>query len=288
MELVLEDICKCYTRKGKNAVDHFTYTFSNGIYGLLGPNGTGKTTLMHMITQNLQPDSGQILLDGKEIGGMGAEYRSMIGFVPQQQKLYDNFTGESFLWYMAALKGLGKKQAGEEIEQAMGVVNLKEERYKKLKNYSGGMKQRILIAQALLGDPRILILDEPTAGLDPKERIRLRNFISDISGDRIVLLATHIVSDVENIAKEVLIMKEGKILKSGGSIDILKEMENKVFEVIVTQEEKKKYEESGVKIANIQLTGRGTLLRIVSDEAPADGKVSAVTPCLEDVYLYYT
>ena len=159
---------------------------------MLGPNGAGKSTLMNMITDNLKADEGEILLDGREIHSLGADYRGLLGYMPQQQGLYDDFTGERFLWYMAALKGLKKREAKETIENMLELVNLKDDRYKKLKSYSGGMKQRILIAQALLNDPKILIMDEPTAGLDPKERIRIRNFISEISKDKIVLLATHV------------------------------------------------------------------------------------------------
>lgn len=287
MELRLENISKSYGRNGKYAVWDFTYSFTNGIYGLLGANGAGKSTLMNIITQNLKPDHGAILLNGKPVDEMGAEYRSLFGFMPQQQELYDDFTGERFLWYMAALKGLNQKLAAEQIERVLDIVHLGQQRYKKLKTYSGGMKQRILIAQALLADPQILILDEPTAGLDPKERIRLRNFISDISGERIVLLATHVVQDVESIAKEILMMKEGRILKQGSPLDILMEMEHKVFEVIVSREEKIGYEEAGAKIANLQLTTRGIALRIIADETPKHGIVKEATPCLEDLYLYY-
>lgn len=287
MELRLEGIQKSYNKGKTWAVKDFSVRFTPGVYGLLGPNGAGKSTLMNIITENLRADGGTVTLDGTETKKMGADYRSLLGYMPQQQGLYEDFTGEQFLWYMAALKGLDKGKAQTEIEAALEVVNLRQDRYKKLKSYSGGMKQRILIAQALLNDPKILIMDEPTAGLDPKERIRIRNFISDISKDKIVLLATHVVSDVESISKEILIMKSGQVVKHGTPQQLLKEMEHRVFEVLVTEEEQKQYESSGWKIANIMLTSDKTCLRIVSDARPAIGEVREVRPNLEDVYLYF-
>lgn len=286
MELKLEEIKKSYNKGKTYAVQDFNVTFHHGVYGLLGPNGAGKSTLMNIITDNLRADSGNVLLDGKEIHTLGSRYRALLGYMPQQQGLYEDFTGEQFLWYMAALKGLKKKEAREVIEQTLEIVNLQKDRYKKLRSYSGGMKQRILIAQALLNDPKILIMDEPTAGLDPKERIRIRNFISEISKDKIVLLATHVVSDVEYISKEILIMKSGQIVRQGTPQELLAQMDGRVFEVMVTAEEEQFYQNAGVKIANIMFTSHGTCLRIVSDERPSRGQVQVVHPCLEDVYLY--
>lgn len=178
MELRLINIKKSYNNGKTFAVNDFSVRLTPGVYGLLGPNGAGKSTLMNIITDNLRADSGSVLLNGKDILTLGADYRDLLGYMPQQQGLYDDFTGEKFLWYMAALKGMKKRDARIQIERTLGLVNLTDDRYKKLKSYSGGMKQRILIAQALLNDPKILIMDEPTAGLDPKERIRIRNFIS--------------------------------------------------------------------------------------------------------------
>lgn len=286
MELKLEKIKKSYNKGKSYAVKEFSVCFTPGVYGLLGPNGAGKSTLMNIITQNLSADSGSITLDNKEIDKLGAQYRALLGYMPQQQGIYEDFTGEKFLWYMAALKGLQKKEAAVVIEKLLDIVNLQKDRHKKLKAYSGGMKQRILIAQALLNDPEILILDEPTAGLDPKERIRIRNFISEISKDKIVLLATHVVSDVEFISKEILIMKDGMVVKKGTPQELLRYMENKVFEVLVTDEEQKIYEKAGYKIANVMLTADKICLRIVSDEEPTVGNVRRVRPNLEDVYLY--
>lgn len=286
MELKLENIKKSYNHNKTYAVNHFSMTFTSGVYGLLGPNGAGKSTLMNMITDNLKADEGNISFCGIDIHKLGANYRNVLGYMPQQQNLYDDFTGEQFLWYMASLKGLKKKEAKEKIKELLAIVNLESDAYKKLKSYSGGMKQRILIAQALLNNPQILIMDEPTAGLDPKERIRIRNFISEISKDKIVLLATHVVSDVEYIAKEILMMKQGEMIKCGTPQQLIAEMEQKVFEVLVTQEEQKWYEKSDYKIANIMFTSDKICLRIVSDKKPEIGEVQAIRANLEDVYLY--
>ena len=286
MELRLINIKKSYNNGKTFAVNDFSVRLTPGVYGLLGPNGAGKSTLMNIITDNLRADSGSVLLNGKDILTLGADYRDLLGYMPQQQGLYDDFTGEKFLWYMAALKGMKKKDARIQIERTLGLVNLTDDRYKKLKSYSGGMKQRILIAQALLNDPKILIMDEPTAGLDPKERIRIRNFISEISKDKIVLLATHVVSDVEYISKEILIMKAGKVIRHGTPGKLLHDMEHHVFEVLVTAEEQIFYETHGFKTANILLSSSGVCLRIVSDERPTVGEVREVRPNLEDVYLY--
>lgn len=286
MELRLEGIRKSYNRNKTYAVKDFSIKLTPGVYGLLGPNGAGKSTLMNIITQNLKADTGTVLLNDVEIDKLGDEYRGYLGYMPQQQSLYDDFTGEQFLWYMSSLKGLTRKEAKIKIDELLTLVNLQKDKYKKLKSYSGGMKQRILIAQALLNDPKILIMDEPTAGLDPKERIRIRNFISQISKDRIVLLATHVVSDVEYIAKEIIMLQHGKIVKNGTPQKLLEEMENKVFEVLVTEDEQKQYEEMKYRIANIMFTAEKTCLRIISDEMPKLGQVSIARPSLEDMYLY--
>lgn len=286
MELKLEGIKKSYTKGRTYAIQDFSYCFTPGVYGLLGPNGAGKSTLMNMITQNLSPDGGRITLDGTDIGKLGASYRNLLGYMPQQQGLYDDFTGEKFLWYIAALKGLKRREAQGVIKQSLEVVNLWQDRFKKLRSYSGGMKQRVLIAQALLNDPKILIMDEPTAGLDPKERIRIRNFISEISRDKIVLLATHVVPDVEYLSKEILVMDGGCIVRHGAPKELLADMEGRVFEVLATPEEQEFYEGSGCKFSNVILTPDGVRLRIVSDFPPQAGKVQAVQATLEDVYLH--
>lgn len=287
MELILNDVYKSYNNKNY-ALNGFSYFFSNGIYGLLGENGAGKSTLMNLITQNINPTKGSILYNGEKIETMGAKYRELIGYMPQQQELYDEFTGERFLWYMSALKGLNRKQAISAIDTVLDSVNLSDERHKKIKYYSGGMKQRILIAQALLSNPKILILDEPTAGLDPKERIRIRNYISNIAENRIIIIATHIVSDIENIANEVLIMKNGILIRNGIPSDILKEINHKVFEVIVNEEQMKKCNDMNIKRVNMLRTYDGIKMRIICENYPSFGNCREVSPCLEDLYFYTT
>lgn len=287
MELCLSGIRKSYNKGKTYAVKDISYTFTPGVYGLLGQNGAGKSTLLNIITGNLSSYTGEVRFDGRKIQTMGAEYRDILGYMPQQQELYEEFTGDGFLWYMAALKGLAKKEAAERIESMLTLVNLQKDRYKKLKSYSGGMKQRILIAQALLNDPKLLIMDEPTAGLDPRERIRIRNFISEISKDKIILLATHVVSDIEYISKEILMMKEGEIIRQGTPEALLKDMEHKVFEVLADEDVQRYYETQNYKISNIMRTADGVCLRVLSEQQPGAGRAEEVRPSLEDAYLYW-
>lgn len=286
MELRIEGIRKRYNRNKVYALDNVSITMTPGVYGLLGPNGAGKSTLMNIMTQNLKADVGYIFWNGENIDKLGNAYRSCLGYMPQQQNLYDEFTGEQFLWYISALKDLKKKVAKERIEELLTIVNLQKERYNKIKTYSGGMKQRLLIAQALLNDPKILIMDEPTAGLDPTERIRIRNFISQISKEKIVLLATHVVSDIEFIAKEIIILHNGKMVRYGEPQQLIDEMKNKVFEVLVTEEEKTQYENSQYKIANIMYVDDKICLKILSNTRPNIGEVTQIRASLEDVYLF--
>lgn len=286
MELRIEGIKKRYNRNKVYALDNVSITMTPGVYGLLGPNGAGKSTLMNIVTQNLKADVGYIFWNGENIDKLGNAYRSCLGYMPQQQNLYDEFTGEQFLWYISALKDLKKKVAKERIEELLTIVNLQKERYNKIKTYSGGMKQRLLIAQALLNDPKILIMDEPTAGLDPTERIRIRNFISQISKEKIVLLATHVVSDIEFIAKEIIILHNGKMVRYGEPQQLIDEMKNKVFEVLVTEEEKTQYENSQYKIANIMYVDDKICFKILSNTRPNIGEVTQIRASLEDVYLF--
>ncbi|MCM1537853.1 MAG: ATP-binding cassette domain-containing protein [bacterium] len=210
-QLELIDITKYY--KDKLALDHFSYRFDAGIYGLLGPNGAGKSTLMNIITQNLKCDGGKILLNGVEARKLKQGYIAHIGYMPQQQALYENLTLMRFLYYIAALKGLKKKEAGAQIERLLHEVGLWEERSRYLGGFSGGMKQRALIVQALLGEPEIIILDEPTAGLDPIQRRSVREMIRNLAQDRIVIISTHVIADIEAIAKEILMLRKGRLLE---------------------------------------------------------------------------
>ena len=212
--LELCDISKAY--KEKKALDGVSLSLDNGIYGLLGPNGAGKSTLMNIITGNLQPTSGTVKWNGESLQRLGAAYRSILGYAPQQQGMYDTFSGRRFLSYMATLKGISKKDMPEEIERVLSYVNMTEHAHRPIGTYSGGMKQRILIAQAILGDPKLIVLDEPTAGLDPKERVRIRERISELAGEKIILVSTHVVSDIETIAKEILLIKVGRIIDHAG------------------------------------------------------------------------
>lgn len=284
-KLEINNISKTYKKGTVKALDDFSVTLTPGVYGLLGPNGAGKSTLMNIITDNLNADSGEVLYDGENIKKLGKDYRSVLGYMPQQQGLYDDFTLNRFLWYMSALKGLKKKEAKEKIISLLETVNLTESAHKKLGGFSGGMKQRALISQALLNDPEILILDEPTAGLDPKERIRIRNFISEIAEDKIVLISTHVVSDIEFIAKEIILLKEGKLISHNTCNSLTKEIENKVFEVEIEKEELKYFQEN-YRVSNLFHSGDKITVRIVTDNPPENHIIQTAKPTLEDLYLY--
>lgn len=285
MELALNCISKTYKKGSVKALDNFSVTLTPGVYGLLGPNGAGKSTLMNIITDNLNADSGDVLYDGENIKKLGKNYRSVLGYMPQQQGLYDDFTLNRFLWYMAALKGLKKKEAKKKISQLLETVNLTDAAHKKLGAFSGGMKQRALIAQALLNEPKILILDEPTAGLDPKERIRIRNFISEIAEDKIVLISTHVVSDIEFIAKEIILLKQGKLVSHDTCQNLVNEIANKVVEVEINKEELK-YFQDNYRVSNLYHNDEKIIVRLVTDNPPENHKLSPQSPTLEDLYLY--
>ncbi|HZK34571.1 MAG TPA: ABC transporter ATP-binding protein [Bacillota bacterium] len=267
------------------ALIDFTAVFTPGIYGLLGPNGAGKTTLMDIIARNLKADKGHILYKGKDIVKLGRTYREALGYMPQQQRMYDSFSGRRFLYYMGALKGMKKTNATKQIEGLLDLVNLRDVADKRLSAYSGGMRQRILIAQAILGDPQVLILDEPTAGLDPKERIRIRNLISEISFSKIVILATHVVTDVEYISSEILLMNEGRLVSKKPLSEHLVDMEEKVYEITESEDTidqiKKEY-----KVVSIAKRDSEVAIRLVSDNPPSKYKYRRLNPILEDVYLY--
>ena len=264
MELSIDRLTKQYGRK--IAVDCVSTVLRSGVYGLLGENGAGKTTLMRMLCAILEPTSGEVFLDGREVTSMGGDYRDLLGYLPQDFGYYPNYTAKEFLLYMAALKGIPRDVAGSRTKELLEVVGLSESASKKIKTFSGGMKQRVGIAQALLNEPKLLILDEPTAGLDPKERVRFRNMISDYAAGRIVILSTHIVSDIEAIADEVLLMKKGKL-----------------WELTVPQTETKSWQDKAA-VANLRHEGEQVVLRILAEEKPAEGAL----PCeatLEDLYL---
>lgn len=283
MELQLDRVTKQYGTK--RAVDRLNLSMKVGVYGLLGANGAGKTTLMRLLCDILNPTSGEIRYDGQNIHVMGEEYRSLLGYLPQNFGYYPEFTAEKFMLYMAALKGLNRSFAPNRTEELLRLVGLEKERRKKIKTFSGGMKRRLGIAQAMLNEPEILILDEPTAGLDPKERVRFRNLISSFSKDKIVLLSTHIVSDVEYIADKIFLMKEGQILKEGTPEEITAQMNGLVWECEV--DEKRAAElEYRYTIVNMKKKNGAIELRIVSDTKPDEAAIS-VDATLEDMYLYY-
>lgn len=284
MELELKDLTKQYGKK--TAVDHISLTLTGGVYGLLGANGAGKTTLMRLICTLQKPTGGKILLNGKEAEGLGEGYRNVLGYLPQDFKYYPDFTALDFLLYLAAVKGLKEQTAKKRAAELLGAVGLLEERRHKIKTFSGGMKQRLGIAQAMLNDPEILILDEPTAGLDPKERVRFRNLISSFSKNRIVILSTHIVSDVEFIAEKILVMKAGRVIHLGKPCDITAEIEGLVWECRVPTQYAEKYA-ARLNVSNLRNEENGqTLLRVIAKEKPMEAAAWA-EPNLEDLYLYY-
>jgi len=265
------------------ALIDFSYEFGKGIYALLGPNGSGKSTLMNIITDNLKPDSGNITWNGVDTLKMGAEFREKIGFMPQNPGMYPAFTVENFLFYIAVLKGVEKKEADKQVAELLEAVELSDVRSRAIKTLSGGMKQRLALAQAMLGNPELIILDEPTAGLDPKQRISIRNYIARTALNRTIIIATHIVSDVEYIAKEIIFLKKGVIADAGAPEALLKKAEGKVWKTIVTGEQVPEYQQK-FRILNIQNNDDGVALRILSDEQPTHDSVS-VPPVLEDYYL---
>ena len=283
MELSLDRLTKQYGRK--IAVDCVSTVLKPGVYGLLGANGAGKTTLLRMLCAVLEPTSGEVLFNETEVVSMGADYRNIIGYLPQDFGYYPGYTAMEFLMYIAALKGIPKRMAKRRAAELLEVVGLSQEAGKKIKTFSGGMKQRVGIAQALLNNPKIVILDEPTAGLDPKERVRFRNLLSDYAEDKIVILSTHIVSDIEAIADEVLLIKKGRFVMQGTVPELTRRADGKVWELSVSQEEARRWQEKAT-VANLRHEENRIVLRIVSDDRPGDNAV----PCevaLEDIYLYY-
>lgn len=267
------------------AVDDMNIRITNGVYGLLGANGAGKTTLMRMICTLLTPTSGQILCDGKDIQKMEGEYRNLLGYLPQEFGFYPEFSVKDYLLYIASLKGIRPVVAKKRVKELLEQVGLSKAANKKMKKLSGGMKRRVGIAQAILNNPKILILDEPTAGLDPTERVRFRNMISELSKERIVILSTHIVSDVEYIANEIWLMKNGRLVQQGSLDVVLDSMPEKVWSFVTSQAEAEKFMKQ-YKVSNMKTDRDGVELRIISAQQPS-ASAEAVQPNLEDVFLYY-
>ena len=284
MQLELIDLTKRYG--DFVALDHLNITFTAGIYGILGANGAGKSTMMNLLTDNISRSNGKILYDGTDILKLGKDFRKILGYMPQQQGFYEHMTAQTFLYYMADLKGIPKRQAAQEIDDLLDATNLSDVRHKKLGGYSGGMKQRVLLAQALLGDPKVVILDEPTAGLDPKERIRIRNFISAMSRNRIILLATHIVSDIESISDQILMMKKGQMVGMGTPGELIESVADKVKEMSCSPEELDRVQEQ-YKVGNIFQRHGETWVRIIGDNLSTEGQYVEDHLSLEDVDLYY-
>lgn len=283
MEVNIHNITKKFGQK--KALNNFSANLTPGIYGLLGPNGAGKTTLINILVGILNPDVGFVKFNGEDIKKLGVKYLEQIGYMPQSPQFYKNFKGKEFLMYMSAIKGIDKSKSEERADELLKMVNLWEERNKKIGAYSGGMRQRLGIAQALLNDPDILVLDEPTAGLDPKERIRFRNILSKLSSNKVVLLATHIVSDIEYIAKEVILIKNGSVIKQDKPSSLIKSIKDKVWIINVDEEHISKTLEH-YNITNAAFDEEFYKLRIISDIPPREDAVN-INPNLEDVYMYY-
>lgn len=283
MELKMSHLKKEF--KGAAAVKDVSYTLTSGVYGLLGVNGAGKTTLMRMICTLLKPTEGSITWNGRDIFAMDGEYRKILGYLPQDFGYYPDFTVYDYLMYIASIKGLRPVTARQRTKLLLKRVGMEKAADKKMKKLSGGMKRRVGIAQALLGNPQILILDEPTAGLDPNERIRFRNLLSELSEERLVLLSTHIVSDVEYIANDILLMQDGEIRASGTPQELLDAMPEKVWRVEAAKEEAVTYRKT-YKVSNVKAIAGGVSLRVISAEKPA-GHAVLETPTLEDLFLNY-
>lgn len=280
----LSDVEKRF--RDRTAVKKTDLCLESGVYGLLGENGAGKTTLMRMICGVLKPTGGRIRCDGIEIGQLGRAYRRLLGYLPQDFGYYGEFSARRFLRYMAALKAMPQDRAERRIDEMLDLVDLAPFQKQKLKTFSGGMLRRIGIAQALLNDPEILILDEPTAGLDPRERVRFRNIISSLGKERTVVLSTHIVSDVDYIADQIMIMKHGEIAAEGTAQELTRSAGKIAWKCVAGEEEAERLGGS-FTVSNIRHLESGVELRIVSDRRPAPD-AEALEPTLEDIYLYLT
>lgn len=286
MELKVENLTKSYG--AKQALKGISCTFCEGVYGILGANGAGKSTLMNIITGNINADSGAVLYDGKNIflHKEGEKFRGILGYMPQYPVVYRGFTVSDFLMYMAALRGIPKKESMDRIGSLLEALELTDAAHVKMTSLSGGMRQRMMLAQAALGNPKILILDEPTAGLDPKQRIAVRNLISEIAFDKIVLIATHVVTDIEFISREVLLLKDGEIIKKAEREELVDEMNGKVYEICADISELKRIQDS-YPVGNIIKDREKVYIRVIAETKPMEQDVSLARPSLEDVYLYH-
>lgn len=279
--LELKRLSKTY--RSVSALKDISLTFEPGIYGLIGPNGAGKSTMINLISTLIKPSFGTVLYNGKNVSKLGAEYRHLIGVMPQKTIGYDEFTGYAFLFYMAALKGLNRQQSRQQIHALIAQVSLDGSIHRKIKTYSGGMRQRLMFAQALLGDPQIVIFDEPTAGLDPYERTRMRHYISEISMNRIVLIATHVIQDIESIADKIVLISAGQIVRVESPEILVDSIRGLVYQETIPFEKYRMYQ-NHYKISQVTRTSHGMNLRYLCEQ-PLDKEL--VTPNLEEVYLHY-
>lgn len=282
MELKIEGLYKSY--KTKDALKNINITMKSGIYGLLGENGAGKSTLMRIITTVDFQSKGKVIYNGEDIVKLDDKYRKIIGYMPQDYSVFHRFTARDFLEYMGTLKNISKSELDKKIPEVLEFVNLSHVADKKVSNFSGGMKRRIGIAQAILNDPKILVFDEPTAGLDPKERIRFSNIISAMSKDKIVILSTHIVSDIDAIANDVIVIKGGEVLEAGKINSLVKSIKGKVFEAVVNQEDFKNINDTRQVIRRKQ---EGDLIRVrYAGDEHIGIENNILDPTLEDYYMY--
>ena len=284
-KLEMINVTKSY--KHKNANENINLVLESGVYGLLGPNGAGKSTLMKQIVTVTNPTSGKILYNGKDIKSLDDEYRAIVGYLPQDFDAYKNFKAKDFLMYMAALKGMDKETSKKRVDELLKLVGLSEVSNKLVSKFSGGMKRRVGIAQALLNNPKVLILDEPTAGLDPQERTRFRNLLSQIGRDTIVILSTHIISDIESVAKETIMIKDGKVLLQGTHREILKDMEGKVYSLDTNDENLVSEIQNKYKVVSINRGIENISIRFISETKPSYEKIKLIEPKFEEVYMFY-
>ncbi len=283
MELRFKGVSKQYG--DVLAVDNVSYSMETGVYGLLGVNGAGKTTLMTMLCAVTRPTAGEITWDGKDIFGLGERYRDLLGYLPQDFGFYPDLSVSNYMMYIASIKGIRPDTAKKRMKELLEMVGLSKYKGRKMKALSGGMARRVGIAQAMLNDPKILVLDEPTAGLDPSERIRFRNLISGLAEDRLVLLSTHIVSDVEFIAEQIILMKDGKFFFTGTSEELTSGMEEGVWSCTVPSEKVNQYMQK-YPVGNVKHVSGGVELRLLSKTPPSENAVREEAT-LEDVFLLY-